>query len=159
MNPNQLMSVIDLSGNLGYRYRRLLGITKSITVVTPTANLTWTDMPLAETFLVGSSRNLVKVDLTGMKEIRIGARVIAQGTAGAILYIKYATTAATSVGSYSSVATSGNASVSIAATGIPVGSWTPLATGAQADVWLCVAGSGGDGAADPVFGNIFIEAR
>lgn len=159
MNPNQLMSVIDLSGNLGYRYRRLLGITKVITISASTANYTWTDMPLAETFLAGSSRNLVKVDLTGMKEIRIGARVSTQGSASAILYVKYALTDVVSVASFSSIATSGNASVSIAATGTPTGAWTPIATAAKTDVWLCVAGSGGDGSADPVFGNIFIEAR
>ncbi len=120
----------------------------------------WTNMPAAETFLFGSHRHVIKVDLTNYSQVRLV--VNKQATAGAassILLVKYRTAFDTTVGNYSAIGTS---SVQVAVNlqnSVQVSNWIDLAAGAKADVFVAVAGSGGDGVLDPSFGSILLEFK
>lgn len=127
------------------------------------AQTAWTNMLLADAFLFDQHRHIRKRDLTGMTECRL--LVNKQGTAGAAaskVALKYRTSAAgysTTVGDYSTIGTS---AVECAFSGANVyvdSGWVPLATGAKADVFLAVVGSGGDGVIDPQVGGIDAEFR
>lgn len=117
-------------------------------------------MPAADTFLVGSHRHVLKIDLTNFTQCRLV--VNKQGTAGGAsskLILKYATSFSTTVGNYSNIGTS---EVSVATNNtntVTATAWTNLAAGAIADVFICVSGSGGDGVLDPVFGLIAAQFK
>jgi hypothetical protein len=119
---------------------------------------TWTNMPLAETFLLGSARASRKVDLTGYSQVRIVGFVEAAGVSGAKLYPKYRATYDATVGNWTNLS-AGACELILTNTGVYESAWVDIATAAKADVYLCIAGSGGDGAADPVVGNLTLEFR
>ena len=119
------------------------------------AAATWSNMPVAATFLFGSHRHITKADLSGYTQCRLIANK--QGTAGAAaskLMLRYAASFSTTVGSYSDIGTS-EVSVAVNVTNNVLDSgWVNLAAGAKADVFIAVVGSGGDGVLDPQFGSI-----
>lgn len=136
-----------------------VGLTVPI-VSQPSAAVTWTNMPAAETFLLGSHRHATKVDLTNFTQVRLV--VNKQATAGAaasIIYAKYRTAFDATVGNWSAIGTSAvSVAVNVQNT-ILSSSWIDLAAGAIADVFVCLAGSGGDGVLDPTFGNVVLQFR
>lgn len=152
-------SCLFLPGNAALSQVDRFAVISNIQIVASSANYTWTSMPLAETILTGSSRNITVFDLSNYREARLIARVSTQGEAAAKLYAKYATTDQTAIGSFSDLAASGSVEVSIAATGTIVGSWTPITEAAKTNAWIAIAGSGGNGSTSPVFGNIVLQVR
>jgi hypothetical protein len=117
-------------------------------------------MPLAATFMFGGHRHVVKVDLTNYTQCRLV--VNKQGTAGAAaskFILRYRTAFSVTVGDYSDIGT-GEVSVATNTTNNVLSTaWINLATGAKADVFVCVVGSGGDGAVDPVFGSVIAQFK
>lgn len=131
-----------------------------VNLISDAANATWTNMPAAAAFFMGSYRHVTKVDLTGYTEVRLVANKQATaGAAGAVMNLKYAASFSTTVGSYADIGTSSvqfaiNVTNTVLAT-----AWVPLAAGAKADVFLAITGSGGDGVLDPAFGAILAQFR
>jgi hypothetical protein len=117
-------------------------------------------MPLAATFMFGGHRHVTRADLTNATQCRL--IVNKQGTAGAAnskFILRYRTAFSTTVGDYSDIGTS-EVSVAVNTTNtVIVSSWIDLATGAKADVFVCVVGSGGDGAIDPGFGSVIAQFK
>lgn len=122
------------------------------------AAATWTNMPAAETFLFGSHRHVVLLDLEGMTQIRL--KVNKQGTSGAAsskLILRFSTTFSTTASNYSDVGVT-EVSVPINTTNTFLDSgWVDINGDAKGDVYIAVIGSGGDGVLDPQFGNISIS--
>lgn len=133
----------------------------TLPLVADAAGQTWSNMPAALTFFNGSHRYATKADLTNCTEGRLV--VNKQGTAGAAsskLILKYRTAFDATVGNWSDIAASGDVSCAVNVTNTVVASaWTALHASAKADVFVTVAGSGGDGALDPAFGNIVAQFR
>lgn len=121
---------------------------------------TFTNMPAAATLLFSSTLHIRKLDLTNYTQARM--TMAKGGTAGALgskLILRYRTAWSSTASDYSDIGTS---EVSLAADGGIdglVSSWVGLASGAKADVWIAVVGTGGDGATDPTFGTISAEFR
>jgi hypothetical protein len=123
------------------------------------AQVTWTDMPAAEAFLFGSTRAVVKVDLTGFAECRLVLNKLGTvGASGSKLSLKYATTGPTTLGNYAAIGTSA-VEVAVDVTDVNVSSWIALVSGAKADVFLAITGQGGDGVIDAQFGSIVAQFR
>jgi hypothetical protein len=124
------------------------------------ANATWTNMPAAETFLFGNWRHVHKVDLSDSTQGRlVVTKLGTAGNTGAKMILRYSTTFSTSVGNYSDVGTS-EISVGVDTTNTVLDSgWVNLASGAKADIFLAVIGSGGNGVLDPIFGNISAQFK
>jgi hypothetical protein len=117
-------------------------------------------MPAAVTFWNGSYRHISKNDLTNFTQCRL--IVNKQGTAGnagAKLILRYRTAFSATVGDYSDIGTS-EVSVAVNTTNTVLASnWINLAEGAKADVFVCLAGSGGNGVLDPIFGIITAQFK
>ena len=124
------------------------------------ANITWTNMPAAVTFFSGSHRHVTRADLTNYSQVRFV--VNKQGTAGqsgSKLILRYRTAFSTTVGNYSDIGAS-EVSVAVDTTNTVLSTaWTDLAAGAKADVFVCIAGSGGNGTIDPIFGSISAQFK
>jgi len=121
---------------------------------------TWTDMPSAATFLGGSHRHILGVDLTGYTQVRFGVnKAGTAGFAGSKLILRYRTTHSITVGDYSDIGTS-EVSAAIDVTDTTArSSWIDIAAGAKEDVFLTVVGSGGNGVVDPQYGAVYAEFR
>ncbi len=121
---------------------------------------TWTNQPLAATEFRGFTHNRVRVNLADVTDAKLSVYV--DGTAaitGATLYVEYTTTLTGGSG-WAALAASGALSCPIDATGgNQTAAWTAIATLAKADVLLRLVGVGGDGARDPIFGNITLWVR
>lgn len=124
------------------------------------ANHTWTNMPLAETLLLTNSSHIQLVDLTNFTQVRLHVNKLGTaGVSGSKLRLKYLTSFSTTVGSYLEIGAS-EVSVPINTANVYATSgWINLVAGAKADVYVCVAGSGGDGVVDPILGTIFAEFK
>jgi len=73
--------------------------------------------------------------------------------------LKYNTVFSTTVGNYLDIGTS-EVGVAVNTTNtVIVSNWIDLAAGAKADVFLAIAGSGGDGVLDPLFGRISAQFK
>ncbi len=128
-----------------------------------TAATTWTNMSAAVSWFGTASGYdyIQKVDLTNFTRVRF--LVNKKATAGAVgskIILRYHTvftsTAATPVDvGVSEVSNpcdgAGNALLD--------SGWIDLATGAKADIFLCLVGTGGDGALDPTFGSIVAQFK
>lgn len=115
----------------------------------------WSNMPLAATEMI-SGRTRVKVDLSGLTEFRFQANQTAAGRPTAKLWVEYsldqsAWSRLEAVGATTELAASG--------TGLLVSPYAALAADAQADVYVRLAGSGGNGAVDPAWSLIILQAR
>lgn len=140
------------------------GTSSSAKLVVPihadSAAATWTNMPTAATFWMGSHRHVSKVDLTGYAQCRM--IINKQGTSGAAnskLILRYRTAFSTTVGDYSDIGTSEVSAAVNTTNTVLATNWIDLAAGAKADVYIAVVGSGGDGAIDPVFGSISAQFK
>lgn len=121
----------------------------------------WTNMAAALTEIftpsdvsVPSSRILY--DLTDAQQVRFQINVATVGAASAELRIQYSTDQSTW-----NYLDSGNTGLgqNISTTGFKTSSWANIASGAKGDVYLRVVGINGDGALDPRFGLIQVQAR
>jgi hypothetical protein len=122
---------------------------------TAAANWVWTNMPLAATILYGASTHSYsrRMDLTYANQVRLSIDVATGGVSGAKLYLRYSTDNSSFTDMTSASCTFGTG------TGVFTSGWVNLDSGAKADVWVQVWGSGGDGAADPRFFTISAEFR
>lgn len=115
------------------------------------ASVIWTNMPAAVTELLGLTIHRSGVSLVAATTARIVVNVIVAGVAGSTLRAQY------SVNSGSTWASLTN-TVSIAATGINFSGGLAVPAAAKTlTTWIRVVGAGGDGTADPEFGNILVE--
>lgn len=115
---------------------------------------TWLDMPAALTGFLGTGAStLVSVDLTRAKEFRLCVYISGAGVAGSRLR-------ATDAAFLDLGTVVGAGDVSIAASGLTVGPWSPLRAAVQIDpATVAVAGIGGNGLIDPSFGQLRMEYR
>lgn len=131
-----------------------------VNLISDGANVAWSNMPSAVTFFAGSHRFATKVDLSDYTECRL--IVNKQATAGAaasIVRLRYITAFSTTVGNWLQIgASSVQVAVNVQNTVLDSG-WIALAAGAQADVFITLDGSGGDGVLDPGFGVISAQFR
>jgi len=139
------------------------GAARSITInANASAAATWTNMPLASTFIFGSVRHVQLVDLAGSTQCRLLVNKHATaGAASSVMRACYASTYSTSVGSYSDLgATPCQVACNALNTYLDSG-WVDLASGAVSagEVFLAILGSGGDGVLDPQFGTIVVMLR
>lgn len=121
---------------------------------------TFSNMPAAATLLFSSTFHVRKLDLTNYTQGRlIVSKGSVAGNFGSKLILRYHTSFSSTASDYSDIGTS-EVSVAVdSGVGGIVSSWVNLATGAKADVWIAVIGTGGDGAIDPTFGTISAEFR
>lgn len=131
-----------------------------VPLVVDSAAAAWTNMPAALTIFAGSHRHITKADLTNFSEVRfVVNKQATAGAASSILELRYATSFATSAAGYSAISASPvQVAVNVQNTVLVTG-WVALVAGAQADVFLAVVGSGGDGVLDPTFGSISAQFR
>ena len=131
-----------------------------IPIHSDSALATWTNMPIALAFFLGSHRHITRADLSGYTQARL--IVNKQATAGAAaskLILRYRTAFSITVADYLDI---GASEVSIAVNttnNVLATAWINLVAGSKADIFLCLAGSGGDGTLDPAFGNIFAQFK
>ncbi len=122
----------------------------SVTVVGLSA--TWTNMPNALTEFPNTPRT--KYDLANADEVRIVVMVGVIGTAGATLRFQYSTDQAAWSDLTATV-------TGLNTTGCKVSAWAVVPAGAKTagDVFIRIAGTGGDGVVDPQFRNIELQVR
>jgi hypothetical protein len=107
--------------------------------------IVWTNMPLA---LTGTTGTRTKIPLAGVRFTRLTADVLVAGSTNAVLIAQ--------VSLDGSAWTSGP-QVSISSTGLKVSSLVVVPPQFQVDCFFRIAGSGGDGAADPQFGLVTVQ--
>lgn len=125
------------------------------------ANATLTNQAQAEQFLGNSNRNISKVDLTNFTQVRLVTRIVTVSASvnSPKIYVKYKTSFDTTIGNYSAIGASAvECSMFTGATFCDSG-WINLVAGAKADVFIAIAMSGGDAAADPALGNTTVQFK
>lgn len=122
----------------------------------PASNLAWTNMPAAETELVGSSYDRKRVNLTGAVQYRIVINQAVAGYAGADLNAEYSINGT----NWYNLDTGGTGECDVGTgTGVKVGAWTNIVVGAKTEVWLRLVGKQGDGIADPAWRQTSIQFK
>lgn len=121
----------------------------------------WTNKNVALQEFLNTNQRRLTIDLTNATQFRIIANVTTQGVSGSVTGIQYSTDGGTTFRGLDNGTANTNSTVTLSdlGTGSKVTAWTNLAAGAKADVLLRIAGSGGDGAADPAFSNISIQIK
>jgi hypothetical protein len=95
----------------------------------------------------------LRTDLSFWNEVRYMASIFVVGNAGSNLFLQYSTDAA----AWSTFTTN---TIALNATGAPTRTaFESIPSGAKADVYLRVVTNGGDGAADPIVGYIYMILR
>jgi hypothetical protein len=112
---------------------------------------TVTNIPAATTEFPAAPR--LRTDLSFWNEIQYMASVFVVGNAGSNLFLQYSTDAA----AWSTLTSN---TISLSATGAPTRTaFENIPAGAKADVYLRVVTNGGDAAADPIVGYIYMILR
>ncbi|MBL8002854.1 MAG: hypothetical protein JNL05_12935 [Flavobacteriales bacterium] len=119
-----------------------------------TINAIWSAMPSALNFFQ-TVTSPVRLDLRGRKLIRLSAMVGVAGAAGSKLILKYRTSYSGVVTDYQDFAS--EVSVSLAAVGPVTSNWIALPAAAQADVFVVLSGSGGNGSTSPNVRSVIAE--
>lgn len=121
----------------------------------------WTNKNVALQEFLNTNQRRLTLDLTNATQFRIIMNVTTQGVSGSVTGVQYSTDSGTTFRGLDNGNSGSNSTVTLSdlGTGSKVTSWTNLAAGAKADVILRIAGSGGDGAADPAFSNISIQLK
>ena len=121
---------------------------------------TWSNMPSAVTFFDASTAFIQKIDLSGFTQCKFLVNKLGtSGAAASKLIVRYRTTYSQTATDYSDIGTSEvSVAVNVQNTYLDTG-WIPLVAAAQAEVFVTVVGSGGDGAADPIFGHIIVAFK
>lgn len=135
-----------------------------IPIVIPTdSNVTLTNMPSAEGWIQALDIWIARNDLTLYRQARLVVRKMATaGATGAKLVAKYSTVNPNATYTSSDWNDLGTSEISCAinvSNQVIVSSWINLAAGAKADVYFTVVGTGGDGVADPVIGQVSVQVR
>ncbi len=115
------------------------------------ASFAWTNQPVADTELVGTTSSRFKVDLTGYTEYRWMVNVNVAGVTGADLRVQYSLNDTT----FSDL----SSELDIGSLGRKITSWAALPAGARADVWLRVMGKQGNATADPNLSQLRLQVR
>ncbi len=116
----------------------------------------WTNMPAAVTELFGNTYSRVKVDLTAATQYRLQVVQSVAGFSTADLNLQYSTDNVT----YAAADTAAAGEVAVGAgTGVKVGAWATIVTGAKADVRLRIVGKQGNGTVDPAFRQIRVQFK
>lgn len=121
----------------------------------------WTNKNVALQEFLNTNQRRLTIDLTNATQFRIIANVTTQGASASVTGIQYSTDNGTTWRGLDNGTANTNSTVTLSdlGTGSKVTAWTNLAASAKADVLLRIAGSGGDGAADPAFSNISIQIK
>lgn len=121
----------------------------------------WTNKPNALNEFLATAHRRLSVALANAVDFRIVMGVQTQGAAASVTGIQYSTDGGTTWRGLDNGTSGANSTVTVAdlGTGIKTSAWTALAAGAKTDVLVRVAGSGGDGALDPLFTYIGIQLR
>jgi hypothetical protein len=117
--------------------------------------VTWTSMPAADTFFLGSATApdaIYRFDLTGYTQARFQIKVGTAGHTTAKLRMRYFTSYTTTLSSYLTMGSS-ELELDISSTGFKDTGWINLVSGAKADVYIIIYGTGGNGTVSPVFGH------
>ncbi len=122
-----------------------------ITMVGPETTITNVAAALAEI----NTAFRTKYDLSKCSQARLAVAVKTIGSAAAEVRIQYGLDEST--WNYLDGLT--GPAVNISASGAKASAWGPIATLAKADVFLRAVTIGGDGAADPVIGNVTLQVR
>lgn len=130
--------------------------TEEAFLVSPSANVVWTNMPAALTELLGNATGRRKVDLSGALQYRVIAYQQVAGFAGSDLNVEYSSNNST----FATLGTSSSGELDVGTgTGLKVGAWTDIASGAKIDAWLRIVGKDGDGVVDPAFRYIAVQIK
>lgn len=125
-----------------------------------TSPITWSNMPSGLAFFNGSTAYITAAELTNFTQVRFMINKLGTaGSAGSVLILKYSATYTQNVNLWSTIGTS---ALQLGVTGTNTyleTAWIDLVAGAKGDVFLCVQGSGGNAANDPIFGMITAEFR
>ena len=116
----------------------------------------WTNLPAAAQELFNSNAWRNKVDLTYATHYRIVVNQTVAGYSTSDCNLQYSTDNSTYVAADTAVA--GELAIG-AGTGIKVGAWAELVTGAKQDVWLRITGKEGNGTIDPAFSQIRVQFK
>jgi hypothetical protein len=132
-----------------------------VTLFADGAAVTDTNSPVALQFFKNLPyQSQHRVDLTGFSQVRL--IVMKAGTAGASnnkLLLRYSATFSTTAAGFSDIGVS-EVSCAVNITNRCIASeWINLVAEAKGDVFIALLSSGGDGALDPVYGNIVCEFK
>lgn len=149
--------VYSLSGHTHSNYAPL--IPQEFTFIG--ALTAWTNKNVALQEFLNTNQRRLTIDLTNATQFRIIANVTTQGASASVTGIQYSTDGGTTWRGLDNGTANTNSTVTLSdlGTGSKVTAWTNLAASAKADVLLRIAGSGGDGAADPAYSNISIQIK
>ncbi len=121
----------------------------------PGAASIWAAMPAGLTEFLGLTIARVKADLSSASQARLSARVTVAGFAGAVLAAQYSTDETN--WTYCDAVSGPSATITTAST--VAGSWVTLDPSANADMFLRLVGSGGNGVVSPQFGAVVLEVK
>lgn len=136
---------------LGYVGAGTVSYYNHITLSTNVAANTWASMPAAATEFGNTNRSRQRVLLTNAVDARLTIAVSTAGNTTAVIYVEYSTDQTTWVAMGLSQAVNVIGAFATAFVTVPVA--------ARGDVWLRLAGSGGNGTLSPVFGAIGVGVR
>lgn len=150
-------SLVALANALGYVDYGRAGGGKTVDFAT---NEVLTNMAAAATLLRASAASAKKVDLTEFTECRVVCIMGAvAATAAAKCVVKFKTTLGANDAAYAAIgATAVEALMDTADTAV-TSAWVALVAGAKADVFVAISTVGGDGAVDPLVGNLEVQFR
>jgi hypothetical protein len=158
---NFKMSSLVVSNTATVGGRNVSGAPYVISLNTgPTTN---TDAPLAVQEFNNTVGRRIKLDLTGVTQFRITAKVNTAGVSGHKLATQYSTDESTwkYMGSDTATGSAPSAGdyVTVDTTGTKTSSFTNLTANAKADVFVRLVSLDGDGVADPVFGMVTLQVK
>lgn len=128
---------------------------------TDSVTLKWTNMPAVKTEIFATSGLRQLMNLTGYTQARFwSSKVYTAGATGSKLYVEYSTDQVTWA-ALDGTADGSQSSLSITVENPPARSTAPfvIAPAARALVYLRIVGVGGDGVADPEWGNVGLEVE
>jgi hypothetical protein len=120
-------------------------------LTTGTGALTFTNLSASRLELFGSNRNRILIDATLYTQIRFLFQCNVAGTAASIVELERSSTVG---GTYTLIT---GTTLSIGTTGFKDSGWAAI--GATGEQFIRVMTQGGDGAADPQVGSIYIALR
>ena len=129
------------------------------------ANFVMTNATLAERFAGNATRHIIPVDAAGYSQVRmIGNIQVASASASTpLVRLRYYTSWNATFASYLQLGSGGHVQFSVfTGTANTLGDtgWVDMAAGAKADgIALALCEIGGDGAADPALGTLFVMFR
>lgn len=121
----------------------------------PGTAVAWANQPSTLDEFLSRAIHRVKKDLSLVTQARLEVMVSALGASTATIALQYSTDQST----WNYLDGGTGPSVAINGGGLKVSSWVNVTGGAKADVFLRLVGNGGDGAADPSFGNCHVELK